>query len=240
MSASFAAVRDVSTPIVSSLPAVQTEALGYAFGSGRLRRQILHGLSLEVVQGEIVILTGPSGSGKTTLLSILGGLRTVQTGRLTILGEDLSGASASKLGEARRQMGFIFQASNLHRSLTALQNVAMGLEVNAVGSRLHREQEALITLNHIGMADHAAKFPAELSGGQKQRVAIARALVHRPRLVLADEPTAALDKHTGREVVDLLRTLAHEQGTTIILVTHDNRILDVADRILNMEDGRLV
>lgn len=175
-------------------------------------------------------------------MSILGGLRTVQTGQRAILGENLSGASASKLGETRRQMGFIFQASNLHRSLTALQNVAMGLEVNAVGSRKDWEREARITLNHIDMADHAAKFPAELSGGQKQRVAIAiaRALVHRPRLVLADEPTAALDKYTGLEVVNLLRTLAHEQGTTIILVTHDNRILDVADRILNMEDGRLV
>lgn len=240
MSTPSIAVFNAIAPRASSLTAVQTEALGYAFGTGRLRRQVLHNLSLEVVEGEIVILTGPSGSGKTTLLSILGGLRTVQTGRLAILGQNLSNTSPAKLCETRRQMGFIFQASNLHRSLTALQNVTMGLEVRSGSSRADREREARLTLNHIGMADHAGKFPSELSGGQKQRVAIARALVHRPRLVLADEPTAALDKHTGREVVDLLRALAHEQGTTIILVTHDNRILDVADRILNMEDGRLV
>jgi putative ABC transport system ATP-binding protein len=137
-------------------------------------------------------------------------------------------------------MGFIFQANNLHRSLSAVQNVSMGLEVQQSVPRLEREQRAMVMLEHIGMGEHGHKFPEELSGGQKQRVAIARALVHHPKLVLADEPTAALDKHTGREVVDLMSALAHEQGTTIILVTHDNRILDVADRILNMEDGRLI
>lgn len=220
--------------------AVETTDLSYAFGAGTLRKQILWELSFSVRQGEIVILTGPSGSGKTTLLSLLGGLRTVQQGKLSILGQDLSDASAEQLYVARREMGFIFQASNLHRSLTVVQNVAMGLEVQGKTSRSEREQHARKTLEHIGMDAHTDKFPAELSGGQKQRVAIARALVHRPKLVLADEPTAALDKHTGREVVDLMKALAHEQNTTIILVTHDNRILDVADRILNMEDGRLV
>ena len=220
--------------------AVETTNLSYAYGAGSLRKQILSELSISVRQGEIVILTGPSGSGKTTLLSLLGGLRTVQQGKLSILGQDLSDASAEQLYVARRHMGFIFQASNLHRSLTVLQNVAMGLEVQGETTRSEREQSARNTLEHIGMTAHTGKFPAELSGGQKQRVAIARALVHRPKLVLADEPTAALDKHTGREVVDLMKALAHEQNTTIILVTHDNRILDVADRILNMEDGRLV
>lgn len=221
-------------------PAVETTGLSYFYGAGSLRKQILCELSFSVRQGEIVILTGPSGSGKTTLLSLLGGLRTVQHGKLSILGQDLSDASAAQLYIARREMGFIFQASNLHRSLTVLQNVAMGLEVQGKTTRPEREQRARNTLEHIGMAAHISKFAAELSGGQKQRVAIARALVHRPKLVLADEPTAALDKHTGREVVDLMKALAHEQNTTIILVTHDNRILDVADRILNMEDGRLV
>ena len=220
--------------------AVETSDLSYSYGAGGLRKQILSDLTLSVRLGEIVILTGPSGSGKTTLLSLLGGLRTVQQGRLSILGQDLSKASAERLYVARRQMGFIFQASNLHRSLTVLQNVAMGLEVQKTVSHQKCEQEAKNTLEHIGMGAHLRKFPAELSGGQKQRVAIARALVHRPKLVLADEPTAGLDKHTGREVVDLMKTLAHEQNTTIILVTHDNRILDVADRILNMEDGRLM
>ena len=220
--------------------AVHAEGLSHHFGVGRLRKQILYDLSLDVRQGEIVILTGPSGSGKTTLLSLLGALRTVQSGQLTILGNSISGASEGQLYEIRRKMGFIFQANNLHRSLSAVQNVSMGLEVQQSVPRLEREQRAMVMLEHIGMGEHGHKFPEELSGGQKQRVAIARALVHHPKLVLADEPTAALDKHTGREVVDLMSSLAHEQGTTIILVTHDNRILDVADRILNMEDGRLI
>jgi putative ABC transport system ATP-binding protein len=220
--------------------AVVCEGLSHHYGQGRLRRQVLFDLSLKVGQGEIVILTGPSGSGKTTLLSLCGGLRTVQKGQLTILDNDISRASEKELYQVRRRMGFIFQAHNLHRSLSAVQNVAMGLEVRQPLSRQERERHALLMLEHIGMADHGHKYPEELSGGQKQRVAIARALVHQPKLVLADEPTAALDKHTGREVVDLMSTLAHEHGTTIILVTHDNRILDVADRILNMEDGRLI
>jgi putative ABC transport system ATP-binding protein len=220
--------------------AVECEGLSHHYGLGRLRKQVLFDLSLKVGQGEIVILTGPSGSGKTTLLSLAGGLRTVQEGQLTILDSNISGASEKELYQIRRRMGFIFQAHNLHRSLSAIQNVAMGLEVQQPLPRLERERQALVMLEHIGMADHSHKYPEELSGGQKQRVAIARALVHRPKLVLADEPTAALDKHTGREVVDLMSVLAHEHGTTIILVTHDNRILDVADRILNMEDGRLI
>jgi putative ABC transport system ATP-binding protein len=220
--------------------AVHAEGLSHHFGVGRLRKQILYDLSLDVKQGEIVILTGPSGSGKTTLLSLLGALRTVQAGRLTILGNSISEASEGQLYGIRRKMGFIFQAHNLHRSLSAIQNVSMGLEVQQSVPRMEREQRAMVMLEHIGMGEHGHKFPEELSGGQKQRVAIARALVHHPKLVLADEPTAALDKHTGREVVDLMSSLAHEQGTTIILVTHDNRILDVADRILNMEDGRLI
>jgi len=220
--------------------AVECEGLSHHYGLGRLRKQVLFDLSLKVGQGEIVTLTGPSGSGKTTLLSLCGGLRTVQEGELTILDYNISGASEKELYQVRRRMGFIFQAHNLHRSLSAVQNVAMGLEVQQLLPRQEREQQALVMLEHIGMADHGHKYPEELSGGQKQRVAIARALVHQPKLVLADEPTAALDKHTGREVVDLMSTLAHEHGTTIILVTHDNRILDVADRILNMEDGRLI
>jgi putative ABC transport system ATP-binding protein len=220
--------------------AVECEGLSHHYGLGRLRKQVLFDLSLKVGQGEIVILTGPSGSGKTTLLSLCGGLRTVQEGQLTILDNNISGASEKELYQVRRRMGFIFQAHNLHRSLSAIQNVAMGLEVQQPLPRLERERQALVMLEHIGMADHGHKYPEELSGGQKQRVAIARALVHQPKLVLADEPTAALDKHTGREVVDLMSVLAHEHGTTIVLVTHDNRILDVADRILNMEDGRLI
>ena len=220
--------------------AVECDGLSHHYGLGRLRKQVLFDLSLKVGQGEIVILTGPSGSGKTTLLSLCGGLRTVQEGQLTILGNNISEASENELYQVRRRMGFIFQAHNLHRSLSAVQNVAMGLEVQEPLPRQERERQALVMLEHIGMADHGHKYPEELSGGQKQRVAIARALVHKPKLVLADEPTAALDKHTGREVVDLMSTLAHEHGTTIILVTHDNRILDVADRILNMEDGRLI
>ena len=220
--------------------AVHASGLCHFYGTGKLRKQILFELAIDVEQGEIVILTGPSGSGKTTLLSLCGGLRTVQVGELVILGENISHATEGQLYRVRRELGFIFQAHNLHRSLTVVQNVAMGIEVQTGSSRTEREERALAMLRHIGMGEHGHKLPEELSGGQKQRVAIARALVHHPRLVLADEPTAALDKHTGREVIDVMKNLAQEQGTAIILVTHDNRILDVADRILNMEDGRLV
>ena len=213
--------------------------LDHYFGQGPLRKQVLFDLNLKIETGEIVIMTGPSGSGKTTLLTLVGGLRSAQSGRLQVLGEDLHGANARQLTQARKHHGYIFQAHNLHHSLTALQNVRMGLEVHGQLSPAEMKAQAIAMLEHVGLADRIDYYPENLSGGQKQRVAIARALVSHPKLVLADEPTAALDSKSGRDVVTLMQSLAKEQGCTILLVTHDNRILDVADRIIHMEDGRL-
>ncbi len=220
-------------------PAIQIQNLNHAFGKGRLKKQVLFDIDLDIQSGEIILMTGPSGSGKTTLLTLVGGLRSAQAGSLKVLGKELCGASNRELDLARRSNGYIFQAHNLHYSLTAIENVMMGLEVHSQYSRSQMRTRASEILQEVGLGDRLNYFPDDLSGGQKQRVAIARALVSRPKLVLADEPTAALDSKSGRNVVELMQKLAKEQGCTILLVTHDNRILDVADRIVHLEDGRL-
>ena len=220
-------------------PVIAVHQLDHYFGSGQLRKQVLFDINLEIFAGEIVIMTGPSGSGKTTLLTLMGGLRSSQSGSLKILGQELCQAGEKDLVTARRNNGYIFQAHNLHGSLTALENVQMGLEVHGKFSKAERHRRAAEMLTKVGLKEHIDYYPANLSGGQKQRVAIARALVSRPKIVLADEPTAALDKKSGRDVVDIMHDLAKQQGCTILLVTHDNRILDIADRIIYMEDGRL-
>ena len=219
--------------------AIVIEGLNHHFGRGAVRRQVLFDVALEVAVGEIVLLTGPSGSGKTTLLTLIGGLRAAQGGRLRVLGRELVGATALQLTLARREHGYIFQAHNLHRSLTAAQNVRMALEMRGTLSDAEMDRRARRILESVGLGDHLDVKPDQLSGGQKQRVAVARALVGEPPLLLADEPTAALDSHSGREVVLLMQRLAREQGCTILLVTHDSRILDIADRTLSLEDGRL-
>ena len=222
-----------------SQPVIAVHNLDHYFGSGQLRTQVLFDINLEILAGEIVIMTGPSGSGKTTLLTLMGGLRSAQSGSLKVLGQELCQASQDDLVQARRHNGYIFQAHNLHGSLTALENVQMGLEVHGIFTKQERHRQAADMLERVGLGDRVNYYPANLSGGQKQRVAIARALASRPKIVLADEPTAALDKKTGRDVVDIMHDLAKQQGCTILLVTHDNRILDIADRIVYMEDGRL-
>jgi putative ABC transport system ATP-binding protein len=184
-------------------------------------------------------MTGPSGSGKTTLLTLTGGLRSAQSGSLQVLGQELRGATAQQLTQARKHHGYIFQAHNLHSSLTALQNVRMGLELHQALSLMDMNTRSSAMPEQVELGKHINYYPDNLSGGQKQRVAIARALVSHPKLALADEPTAALDSKSGRDVVNLMQSLAKEQGCTILLVTHDNRILDVADRIIHMEDGML-
>lgn len=219
---------------------ISIENLDHYFGSGQLRKQVLFNINLTINAGEIVIMTGPSGSGKTTLLTLVGGLRSVQSGSMRVLDRELCGASSKQLTQARRSNGYIFQAHNLHGSLTALQNVRMGLEVQpqiSTQEMLHQSQQIL---EAVGLGERLHYYPDSLSGGQKQRVAIARALVNQPKIVLADEPTAALDKQSGRDVVEIMQKLAKEQGCTILLVTHDNRILDIADRIIYMEDGHLI
>lgn len=217
--------------------AIKIEHLNFYFGEGELKKQVLYDISLELPKGQIVILTGPSGSGKTTLLTLIGALRTLQEGSLNVLGNELVGLRNKELIGIRRNIGFIFQAHNLFESLTASQNVEMSVELT---SRLsQKRQQATDMLSKLGLGDRVDYKPKALSGGQKQRVAIARALVNRPKIILADEPTAALDKASGRDVVNLMRQLCEAQGSTVLMVTHDNRILDVADRIINLVDGRL-
>lgn len=218
---------------------IKIQHLNHYFGQGQLRKQVLFDINLEIKAGEIVILTGPSGSGKTTLLTLIGGLRVAREGSLLVLGKEMCGASPKMLVEVRRSIGYIFQAHNLHRSLTALQNVKMGLELHEQYSVAEMLQKSAEMLELVGLGHRANYYPDNLSGGQKQRVAIARALVSHPKIVLADEPTAALDSKAGRDVVNLMQKLARNQGCTILMVTHDNRILDIADRIIHMEDGQL-
>ncbi|HEY9910250.1 MAG TPA: DevA family ABC transporter ATP-binding protein [Thermosynechococcaceae cyanobacterium] len=219
-------------------PVISIQQVNHYFGTGRLRKQILYEATTDIQPGEVVIMTGPSGSGKTTLLTLIGALRSTQEGSMKVLGEELSNAPTNLLVKVRRSIGYIFQAHNLLKSLTARQNVQMALELHDYSDQERRSQ-AEAMLEAVGLKDWVNYYPQELSGGQKQRVAIARALVGRPRIVLADEPTAALDRKSGRDVVDIMQSLAKQQGSAILLVTHDNRILDVADRLIHMEDGRL-
>lgn len=213
--------------------------LNHAFGKGDLRKPVLFDLDLTIFAGEIVIMTGPSGSGKTTLLTLIGGLRSVQSGSVNILGQELYGASKKQLVAVRNQIGFIFQAHNLLSCLTVEQNVRMSLRLHQDLDFAQRSAMTTQILEAVGLADRLNFYPDSLSGGQQQRVAIARALVSNPQLVLADEPTAALDSKSGRNIVEIMQHLAKKKGCTILLVTHDNRILDIADRIIHMEDGRL-
>lgn len=220
-------------------PVISACYLNHYFGRGELRKQVLFDINLHIYPGEIVIMTGPSGSGKTTLLTLVGGLRSAQEGSLTILGQEMRGASKRQLMQVRRQIGYIFQTHNLLTFLTAEQNVQMSLELHSEYLEQDIDRLATNILNAVGLGDRLDYYPDSLSGGQKQRVAIARALASHPKIVLADEPTASLDKKSGRDVVEIMQRLAKEQNCTILLVTHDNRILDIADRIIHMEDGRL-
>ena len=235
----------IATPPITppSAPLIAVEHLDHAFEEAGAAKPVLHDINLSVRPGEIVILTGPSGSGKTTLLTMLGGLRAAQCGSLRILGAELLHAERATLTRLRRQVGFIFQAHNLLPYLNALENVRVGLEVHPDWldrGRPAMDAQCAALLAQVGLAERASYYPEKLSGGQKQRVAIARALAPRPRLLLADEPTAALDKDSGRMAVELFRHLADEQQAAIVMVTHDNKIIDIADRVVTLEDGRLV
>ena len=224
---------------MGTTPAVDLKELSHFYGTGTMRRQVLQGVNLCVAAGEVVLLTGPSGCGKTTLLTLVGALRSVQEGSVQVLGQELAGANRRERQRLRRSIGMIFQGHNLLRCLTAEQNVQMGSDLLPGLSYRVRRDQSREWLRAVGLGDELNKLPHDLSGGQKQRVAIARALAAHPRLLLADEPTAALDSQTGREVVELLRRLARDQGCAVLMVTHDPRILDIADRLVRMEDGRL-
>jgi putative ABC transport system ATP-binding protein len=221
-------------------PAIEIAGLSHWYGEGKMRRQVLEGVDLSIASGEVVLLTGPSGCGKTTLLTLVGALRQVQAGQVKVFGQELAGSSRRERQQLRRSIGMIFQGHNLLRCLSAEQNVQMGADLLSGLSYRARRDQAREWLRAVGLGDQLHKLPHDLSGGQKQRVAIARALATHPRLLLADEPTAALDSRTGRDVVVLLHGLAKEQGCGVLMVTHDPRILDLADRVLRMEDGRVV
>lgn len=232
--------RSVSLEQTDALsPTISIAKLNHFYGKGDARTQVLYDVNLNFYPGEIVIIGGPSGCGKTTLLTLVGTLRGVQDGSILLNGQELHGLSASRYPEIRRNVGFIFQAHNLFSSLSAFQNVKMGMELRSYSSAEMRDRITEI-LTLLGLGHRIHYKPAMLSGGQKQRVAIARALINHPKVILADEPTAALDKESGRTVVNLLRRFAEEEQATILLVTHDDRILDVADRIVKMSDGRVV
>ncbi|NEQ45879.1 MAG: ATP-binding cassette domain-containing protein [Leptolyngbya sp. SIOISBB] len=237
MATSPSSQASVSGTVMATSQAVQIRNLNYFFGLGDLTKQVLFDINLDLPRGQIVIMTGPSGSGKTTLLTLVGALRTAHEGSLQVLDQEIVGLGSRKLVGIRRNIGFIFQAHNLFESLTASQNVEMAVELK--GEFQTKRSQAVEILEKLGLGDRVDYKPDSLSGGQKQRVAIARALVNQPPLILADEPTAALDKKSGRDVVTLMQKLAKEENRTILMVTHDNRILDVADRIINLVDGRL-
>lgn len=224
---------DSSTPV-----SVSIKGINHFFGVGELRKQTLFDNDLDLARGEIVVMTGPSGSGKTTLLTLVGALRSVQEGELSVLGEPLHSLSPKELVVFRQRVGFIFQAHNLFGSLSAEQNVRMSLDLAPI-SAAEAGRRARELLTELGLGERVGYKPSRLSGGQRQRVAIARALANRPGLILADEPTAALDANSGRIVMGMLKRYSSEYGTTVIVVTHDQRVLDAADRIVKMVDGRI-
>ncbi|MCB1984561.1 MAG: ATP-binding cassette domain-containing protein [Burkholderiales bacterium] len=216
---------------------IEVNNLNFSFGSGTLTQPVLKGVNITIQKGEIVLITGPSGSGKTTLLTIIGGLRQAMNGSVRVLDKQLVNSTEQDKVKIRRQTGYIFQQHNLLKSLTALQNVCMTLEMYHDLTEYERQYRAQKILAAVGLEDRFHYFPEALSGGQRQRVSIARALVGKPKIILADEPTASLDRQSGHEAVEILKQLAKESKTTILLVTHDYRILDVADRVVELEDG---
>lgn len=222
-----------------SQPLIEVRNLHHLYKEGDGMKEVLHGVNLDIYRGEIVIIMGPSGSGKSTLLKLMGAQLTLQDGDIIIDGKSLNGADKTRLMQIRRNLGFIFQSHHLLNSLKVVQNVQLPLafDLNATG-RTSRDL-AIEALSTVGIAEQADKFPTHLSGGQRQRVAIARALIRRPSIVLADEPTASLDEKSGREIVEIIKKMAREIGVTVVLVTHDHRILDIADRIVSLVDGRI-
>jgi len=217
---------------------ISAQDLRHSYGEGALKTEILHGLDFQINAGEVTLLVGPSGSGKSTLLTLVGALRSVQTGSLKVLGTELNGTSEQARTELRRRIGFIFQSHNLVPSLTVLQNVTLLLQLKDL-SPGEREEKAKELLEAVGLSHRLQNYPEELSGGQRQRVAIARALAPEPELILADEPTASLDSKSGQDVVEILGRLSREKGSSVLLVTHDLRLLKDADTIWEIDDGKV-
>lgn len=237
-----AAVRSLVPDSPAPLPAVGVACRGIAkeFGSGETRTRVLHGIDVDIGCGALTLLVGPSGCGKTTLISIIAGLLDPTAGDVTLFGTPQSQLRGNRRVDFRaRNVGFVFQQYNLLPSLTAAENVAVPLLV-ARQPRKRAIEQAAGVLDAVGLGSRLKAFPNQLSGGQQQRVAIARALVHEPRLLVCDEPTAALDSHSGQTVMELLKSVAVHPDRTVIVVTHDSRVLQFGDRLLEMADGRIV
>lgn len=225
---------------IAAAPTVDAKGVGYSFDIDTTPKGVLFDIDFTLSPGEFVILTGPSGAGKTTLLTLVGALRAVQTGSLTVFGTQMSGLDAKGQREIRRGTGFIFQNHNLFDALTAAQTLVLTMEL--AGKKLDEavaRERAIALLATFGMDRYADSKPHALSAGQKQRVAIARALANNPLLILADEPTASLDGENAQQVIEILRQRVDANGSSVLMVTHDNRTFHAADRIVNMIDGRM-
>lgn len=221
--------------------AIEAELLTKIYGSGNTEVVAMRDASMKVAKGEVVALLGPSGSGKSTFLTAVGLINPPTSGRIVIGGQlvqDGDGSHTNLRSFRRKHLGFIFQKSNLIPFLTAIENIQIAMQLNGQSGRMSHGR-AMELLDYLGVADRAEGYPSMLSGGQQQRVAVARALANHPQVILADEPTAALDGQRGRQVMELFAKVAHEQGAGVIVVTHDHRALDVFDTIYEMEDGRL-
>jgi putative ABC transport system ATP-binding protein len=221
------------------MKAIEVRNLVKTYGDGETAVHALKSIDMDVSEGELLLLLGASGSGKTTLVSIVGCILSATSGSCKVRGIETVGLAQSKLPRVRLEnIGFIFQGFNLFPALNAAENVEITLNLKGVRGGAAKRKAAQL-LERVGLGDKLKSYPADLSGGQKQRVAIARALAGDPRIILADEPTAALDSTSGQIVMDLLQELAHEQNSAVVVVTHDNRIFDYADRIVKIEDGRI-
>ena len=222
------------------MKAIEVKNLVKTYGAGEMAVHALKGIDLEVAEGELLLLLGASGSGKTTLVSIVGCILSATSGSCRIRGIETVGLPQARLPRVRLEnIGFIFQGFNLFPALNAAENVEIALNLKGIRGAAARRKSAEL-LERVGLGEKLKSRPADLSGGQKQRVAIARALAGEPQIILADEPTAALDGTSGKIVMDLLQELAHEQQSAVVVVTHDNRIFDYADRIVRIEDGRII
>jgi putative ABC transport system ATP-binding protein len=221
------------------MPVLEANEVTKVFDEGKQKVSVLRGVSLALEPGEVVALEGPSGSGKTTFLSILGCILTPTSGEVVVEGRKVDAKKPGKLPEIRkRSIGFVFQQFNLFPALTALENVEYALNIKGVKSPLARQKAAEI-LERVGLGERMRFLPRDLSGGQKQRVAIARALAAEPAILLADEPTANLDSQVGAQILDLFQTLARADGRALLIVTHDPKVRDVADRVVRIRDGKI-